>query len=204
MNHPLTKRRTTSRGLSSSRLSLRSTSLSAPAAAPTPSSVGRSCHTYRPALVRRPGSRHDTRADTQLRTRAREAVVCSHRGAPCHAAAEDCLLLRQEARGLPSLALSVARSHPNGSQSARLRPNGIAKIPIAWRPALPRNGSLQQTSARMLARSAEPLSLDSRRTLLITRTGRVAGIRAGFGRAVLSAGALAARMHIMQANAGSD
>jgi hypothetical protein len=41
-------------------------------------------------------------------------------------------LLRQEARGLPSLALSVARSHPNGSQSARLRPNGIAKIPIAW------------------------------------------------------------------------
>jgi hypothetical protein len=38
----------------------------------------------------------------------------------------------------------------------------------------------------MLARSAEPLSLDSRQTLLITRSHPSATIRAGFGRAVLS------------------
>jgi len=43
------------------------------------------------------------------------------------------------------------------------------QVPPDWNgtqvPALPRNGSLQQASARMRARSAEPLSLDSRRTL---------------------------------------
>ncbi len=166
MPHPLTKSaRPTSRGLSCSRQLPASTSPSAPAVAPTPSSVGRSRHRIRLPLVRPQWLPHDRRANAQHRSRARTGLVYPQRGVACHSTGEDRLHCCPKAGGPPSLPPPDARSHPDKRRCALLRPNITSKIPIAWRPALPRNGSLQQTSARMLARSAEPLSLDSRRTL---------------------------------------
>jgi len=151
---PTEKATLTAHGLSGPLTALRSTFPSAPAAAPMPCSVGPFRHTIRPARARRPRSQRDQRADTQRRSRDRSGGVYPHPSAPLHGARKDCLHCPPKAGRLPSPGASAAHSRPNTPQGARLRPSGTAKIPIARRPALPRNGSVQQTSARMLARSA--------------------------------------------------
>lgn len=55
---------------------------------------------------------------------------------------EDWPHLCPKARGLPSLGTADAWSRPNRPQGVSLRSSYIAKIPVARRPRLPRNGSL--------------------------------------------------------------